>query len=153
MIIHTEYFIELLKYDKWANQKIVEALSKIDEIPPKCKILFHHIAAATEVWLSRVTNVERHYKSLFEESDLNINRELLNQLEDRWIEFLKKDHVKVEELIKYKNTKGQEFTNKLQDILTHLMTHNHYHRGQINQLLRQNNFEPAVTDYIFYKRM
>jgi len=149
--MNKDYYISLFEYNKWANSQIAEVLAQSDEVPSKCKILFHHISATTETWLSRITEVDRHYNNLFEESDLKENSKTLTRLEDKWIEFLKnvKDLVTS---VKYKNTKGTEFENSLIDIISHLLTHNHYHRGQINLLLRQNEIEPVVTDYILYKR-
>jgi uncharacterized damage-inducible protein DinB len=151
--MNKEYFIELLQYDKWANNEIGKVLCLSDEIPPKCKILFHHIAATTDLWFYRVNSGERLFKSLFEETDPETTLQLMFKAVERWIDLLNKNGIDLHSVIKYKNTKGNEYENTLHDILTHLMTHNHYHRGQINQLLRQNDFEPAVTDYIFYKRM
>ena len=151
--MNKEYFIELLQYDKWANNEIAEALCMSDEIPAKCKILFHHIAATTDLWFYRVNSGQRLFENLFKETDPKTTLELMFKAVDRWNDLLNKNKIDLHSVIKYKNTKGNEYRNTVQDILTHLITHNHYHRGQINQLLRQSDFEPAVTDYIFYKRM
>ncbi len=64
--------------------------------------------------------------------------------------------LKVEDLtrrVSYVNTKGEAYRNSVQEICMHLLLHSAYHRGQVAQLLRANGGEPAVTDYIFYKRM
>jgi len=34
----------------------------------------------------------------------------------------------------------------------HVITHNHYHRGQIAQVVREKGDEPVNTDYITYTR-
>jgi uncharacterized damage-inducible protein DinB len=149
--MNREYFITFLEYDNWANNKIAKVLVNQEEIPSKCKILFHHIAAATDAWLSRVNNTERCFSNLFEESSPEDIIKMLNELFCKWIDFVKEAN-DFDKLIKYKNTKGVEFENTLSEILTHLSAHGNYHRGQINQLLRQNGIEPAAIDYILYKR-
>lgn len=147
-----QYFISLFEYDKWANLKIAEALKPNASLPVKCKTLFHHIGATLDMWYSRVNNTNRLFQNLFDKSNPEITTSLLIEADERWLKFLTMDEVDLQSFVKYKNTKGKEFENNLIDILTQLITHNHYHRGQINQLLRQAGFEPAKTDYIFYVR-
>ena len=50
------------------------------------------------------------------------------------------------------NSKGETFSNKIKDILFHIINHSTYHRAQIATDLKQNGIEPINTDYIFYKR-
>lgn len=149
--MNREYFITLLEYDNWANNKIAEILVKQEEIPSKCKILFHHIVAATDAWLSRTNSRERYFSNLFEESNPEDIIKILSELSKKWIDFVKAEN-DFNRVIKYKNTKGVEFENTLSDILIHLAAHGNYHRGQINQLLKQSGIEPAAIDYILYKR-
>ena len=59
---------------------------------------------------------------------------------------------KLEQIVSYKNSKGKEFNNSVRDILTHVALHGQYHRGQINLLLRANEFEPVNVDFITFVR-
>ena len=52
----------------------------------------------------------------------------------------------------YKNSKGIEFSNTVQDVIFHVINHSTYHRAQIASDLKANGIEPINTDYIFYKR-
>jgi uncharacterized damage-inducible protein DinB len=56
------------------------------------------------------------------------------------------------ETINYRNSKGAMFGNITRDILFHIINHSTYHRAQIAFEFKQNNLEPIVSDYIFYKR-
>ena len=58
----------------------------------------------------------------------------------------------LEEVIIYKNSKGTEFDNTIQQILFHIANHFSHHKGQIISDIRQGGIDPIVTDYIFYKR-
>jgi uncharacterized damage-inducible protein DinB len=62
------------------------------------------------------------------------------------------DSEDLERLVTYRNSKGQEFVNKIQDILFHVVNHSTHHKGQIIRDFRSQDIQPIVTDYIFYKR-
>ena len=63
------------------------------------------------------------------------------------------DHIDLETPISYQNSQGQLFTNSICEILTHVINHSTYHRGQLSPLLRVAGIQgPISTDYIFYKR-
>jgi uncharacterized damage-inducible protein DinB len=54
--------------------------------------------------------------------------------------------------IDYRNSTGTQFRNTVSDILTHVVLHGSYHRGQIARLTREAGGTPAVTDYIAFVR-
>ena len=54
--------------------------------------------------------------------------------------------------VSYTNSQGKAYSNTVKDIVTHNVNHATYHRAQINQLLRQNGYEPVLTDFIAYRR-
>ncbi len=51
--------------------------------------------------------------------------------------------------IAYTNQWDESFESKRFDILVHLFTHAHYHRGQIAASVRRAGGKPAATDFIF----
>ena len=50
--------------------------------------------------------------------------------------------------VAYVNSKGEHFTSSVSDIITHVLAHGSYHRGQIASSLRDAGHEPAYTDFI-----
>ena len=50
----------------------------------------------------------------------------------------------------YTNTQGQPHEGVVADVLTHVVNHASYHRGQIAVLVREAGGRPAVTDFIFF---
>ncbi|MGA7513237.1 MAG: DinB family protein, partial [Candidatus Sulfotelmatobacter sp.] len=52
------------------------------------------------------------------------------------------------ETVVYKNTKGEPWTSTVEDIVTHVLLHSAYHRGQIATLVRASGEQPAYTDFI-----
>ena len=51
-------------------------------------------------------------------------------------------------MVSYKNTKGESWTNSVEDILMHVVMHSAYHRGQIAADMRAAGHSPAYTDFI-----
>jgi len=52
------------------------------------------------------------------------------------------------QMISYKNSRGEAWTSAVQDVLTHVLMHSAYHRGQIASHMRVSGQTPAYTDFI-----
>ena len=50
--------------------------------------------------------------------------------------------------VSYKNTKGEIWSSRNDDILMHVIMHSAYHRGQIATDMRAAGLTPAYTDFI-----
>jgi len=114
--------------------------------------ILSHLLLAEKTWLLRLKSEKYNSKfwidlnlegcnKLSKENEMQINA-YLNSLSER--DFEKK--------VKYTNSKGIEYTNSINDILTHLSHHSSYHRGQIARGMRKLGKEPVYTDYIAYLR-
>ena len=55
-------------------------------------------------------------------------------------------------IVRYKNTKGDEYVNSVLDMLTHVVIHGAYHRGQIARIIGRAGGQTPNTDYIAYVR-
>jgi uncharacterized damage-inducible protein DinB len=55
---------------------------------------------------------------------------------------------KLTENISYRNSKGEIWNNTIEEILTHVLLHSSYHRGQIAKEMRACGKQPAYTDFI-----
>ena len=56
------------------------------------------------------------------------------------------------EMIDYRNQKGDDFSTAVIDILTQVITHAGYHRGQIAKIIGRTGNSAPNTDYITYVR-
>lgn len=56
------------------------------------------------------------------------------------------------EPVTYSNTKGQQWTSSVGDVLTHVVMHAAYHRAQIAAELRRAGHTPAYTDFVHATR-
>ena len=79
---------------------------------------------------------------------------MIEESSKRWINFLSSYNMDtLEEVIRYQNTKGDTYENRLRQIITHVINHSSHHRGQLALLLREKRVAPPANDYIIYKRL
>ena len=77
----------------------------------------------------------------------------LEDLDRLWTAYLRElTPVRLEETVSYVNSKGEPWTSSVEDILTHVVLHSSYHRGQIAADMRAAGHTPAYTDYIHARR-
>lgn len=143
------FFREIFTYHHHFNGKLLDQLQENEEMLPARTIpLFCHSINAHQIWNARITGKKEigvHDVHSFErcaELDRENYGETLRLLEE----------VELDKLILYRNSKGNEFSNSVHDILFHIANHFTHHRGQIVSDIRQSGIAPIVTDFIFYKR-
>ena len=56
--------------------------------------------------------------------------------------------VSLDDKVEYRNSKGETWSSRVEDVLTHVLFHSGYHRGQIALQMRASGIEPAYTDFI-----
>jgi uncharacterized damage-inducible protein DinB len=56
-----------------------------------------------------------------------------------------------ETIVSYQTTEGTPFSNQLNHVLTHLINHSTYHRGQITNSLK-GKIKLVSTDFVFFLR-
>lgn len=143
------FFKEIFEYQHYYNQQLLKIfLGNKERISSRTPELFSHLVNAHQIWNARIIGGEAvgvHAIHSFEECEKMDRENYLNTLQI--LEYLDLDQE-----ISYKNSKGDDFENKVRDILFHISNHTTHHRGQLISDLRQQGIEPPVTDYIFYKR-
>lgn len=148
-----ERFRLLFRYERWANERALASIEQADDTGSAVR-LFSHILAAQEVWLTRLRGEDSSSVAIWPARSLDECRAELQRLDAEIRAFL--DGVEeafLEREIVYRNQTGREFRNTPEEILTHLGLHSQHHRGQIALQLRQNGEQPAVTDYIAFRRL
>ena len=131
------------------NQRLIDLNSKnLNQVNVKSVDLLNHILNAHQIWNARINNQvsfevwqKHNFSDLVEINDSNF-KNTLQIIDSR----------NLEELISYSNSKGEIFSNTIDDVLFHVINHSTYHRAQIITDLKISQLEPANTDYIFYRR-
>lgn len=106
-----------------------------------------HIIGAECLWMARLRK-EAATLPVWPDLDLDACAARLEELSLRWPEYLGLKGEALTEKIPYTNSKNESWSNTVGDILTHVVIHSAYHRGQIASDLRAAGSTPAYTDYI-----
>jgi uncharacterized damage-inducible protein DinB len=141
----SQHLRRLLQYDAWANRKTLESLG---ERPPQQSLRWMaHIVGAEYLWLARLEG-EPAPLAVWPDLGVDACREKVMELGRLWPEFLESHRNSLGHTVSYINTKGQAWTNTVEEILTHVPIHSAYHRGQIASDVRGAGMTPVLTDYI-----
>lgn len=143
------FFKDIFEYHNHFNQKLIEELiANENTLPERTVPLFSHSINAQQIWNARI--IEKEKFGVHEVHALEECKRIDNDNYQQTLKILNERDL--DEMIIYKNSKGTEFNNSVQQILFHVSNHFSHHKGQIISDLRQSGIEPIITDYIFYKR-
>ena len=143
-----EYLIRLFAYDAWANQEVVGALQAAPSSPPRALKFLAHILASERLWLERV-NQQKQTFPVWPEFTLEDCKKQATELPLLWNNYLEASaEPDLVSSVSYKNTKGEIWSSRNDDILMHVIMHSAYHRGQIATDMRAAGLTPAYTDFI-----
>jgi uncharacterized damage-inducible protein DinB len=142
------YYRRLFEYDAWANRETLASMKAAANVPAKSLARIGHIIGTEYLYLARLkkTKAVAEVWSKLALADCDLH---MVALQRDWSDYL--HHLTEEDLtetIHYVNSKGEAWTNTVEDMLTQAAMHSAYHRGQIASDLRAAGFEPAYTDFI-----
>jgi uncharacterized damage-inducible protein DinB len=136
----------------WADRQALAALRNSPAAQAEALPLLAHLLAAEHIWLARL---EQRAARLVVWPQLTADdcEQLAAENDAGYRAFLARlDPGQLEVLLHYRNTKGQEFVTAVLDILTHVVIHGAYHRGQIAKCIGRSGGVPVNTDFITFAR-
>jgi uncharacterized damage-inducible protein DinB len=143
-----EHIATLFSYDEWANREVLSSLEALNAAPVRSVQLLAHILSTERLWLERLL-AEKQTHPVWPLFTLKDCKSEIDQLPGLWKSYLASlGEADLTDSRTYKNTKGETFTSRKQDILLHVVMHSAYHRGQIAADMRAAGFTPAYTDFI-----
>ena len=143
-----EHIGSLFSYDDWANREVLGSLQTLNAPPVRSVKLLAHIISSERLWLERLL-AQKQTHPVWPLFTLEDCKSEIDQLHGRWKNYLLSlGEAGLSDSRTYKNTRGDTFTSKKQDILLHVIMHSAYHRGQIAADVRAAGFTPAYTDFI-----
>jgi len=150
--------LKMHEYHVWANEKLLKHLrgapdaftAPVSGPFPSIARTFGHIYDVDTVWFSRMQgeSPESFGDTSFANADEAMER--LASLHRKVRDFLKNEDGS--RLIRYRNTRGDWFENRLSDLVRHMVNHGTYHRGNVTAMLYQAGLKGIATDYIFFLR-
>jgi uncharacterized damage-inducible protein DinB len=143
-----EHFRRQFAYDVWANGEVLSAIRRNGGENERVLELMSHIIAAERLWLERLEQKPQS-SPVWPKADLGWCEAQAEDLKRLWAVYLQRiPGGDLTRKVSYKNSKGEPWENAIVDVLTHVVLHSAYHRGQIASHMRSIGQTPAYTDFI-----
>ena len=143
-----DHFNRQLEYDVWANREVLASLKPLGEPLANCTRLLAHVIAAERLWFALLAGMAPAV-AVWPGLSLDQCEEQVRELYLAYRGYFERElPAGFDRGVTYKNSKGEEWSSRVEDILTHVFMHSTYHRGQIAMQMRQAGHAPAYTDFI-----
>jgi uncharacterized damage-inducible protein DinB len=134
-------------YNHWANREALRSL-RAGSFSDRTRKLMAHVAATERLWYERLLG-RPQTTPVWPDLTLEQSAALVDEMAGCWREYLAELSPEgLQAVTAYTNSKGEPWRNTVQDVLTHVVMHSGYHRGQIAAQVRSEGGEPAYTDFI-----
>jgi uncharacterized damage-inducible protein DinB len=145
-------FLRMFAYDDWANCECIAALPTAGSVSAEPIRRIMHVLSAQKLWLERILK-QPQSMPVWPNATTEDCTALAGELSAAWRNYLAPAanpfaFSLLDEQIEYRNSKGELWFSRVEDILTHVLFHSAYHRGQIALQMRASGSEPAYTDFI-----
>lgn len=145
------YISRLLDHLAWADARTLESLRAMHASPIDALRLFGHVLAAEQVWISRIAGRAPNVP-VWPSLQLDECAALAARNHAAFAQHGTAPPEALAREVRYRNTRGEEFVNTVEDILLHVALHGSYHRGQVARIVRGEGGAPLPTDYIVFIR-
>ena len=145
-----EHLRRQFDYDAWANADVLSAMTADESgaSPTRPLQILAHILSAERLWFERLRQQPQSL-AVWPEFTPDECKAKMCEIAKLWREyFAQLSPPGLSRKIAYKNSKGEPWASTVQDVLTHVVVHSAYHRGQIATLMRAAGSPPAYTDFI-----
>ena len=140
-------------YNAWANREMLRSLivalaARPDAVPPRALQVMAHLVGGEWAWLRRLgpASPDMPVWPALSPDECDAQLRALSATWKQYLDALTPEALERE--LAYVNFKGEHWTSKVGDILSHVVTHGGYHRGQVATLLGRAGFPVPYTDYI-----
>jgi uncharacterized damage-inducible protein DinB len=137
-------------YEEWANERTLQTLRSLAVIDPDLIGAFAHILSGKRIWLDRIEGTESESPGGWPNLTLEECESRNAKVNDSFRAFI--GHLRAEELdrtISFPWSKG-DLKTPLREVLSHLITHGMYHRGEIMAGAGQTGAKVPSTDYVIW---
>lgn len=152
---------ELYEYNRWANSRVLEAVSKLaaeeftrDLQSSHCSVrdTLIHMMSGEWIWLVRWKGMSP--KAMLDPAEYPTS----TAVRARWADLQREQAEFVASLtgeslrrvVRYVNLRGEAYAYPLSQMMHHVVNHSTYHRGQVVTMLRQLGATPAATDFLVF---
>jgi uncharacterized damage-inducible protein DinB len=145
-------FLRMFAYDDWANRECLAAMRAANQVSADALVRMAHILSAQKLWLERILK-QPPSLPVWPTYTLDDCVVLADEMSLAWRNYLARlanqfAPGSLDDQVEYRNSKGELWRSRVEDILTHVLFHSAYHRGQIALQMRASGMQPAYTDFI-----
>jgi len=142
----------MFAYDHWANRECLAAMRAAGSVSADTVGRMAHILSAQRLWLERMLK-QPQSMPVWPSATAQDCTALADEMSSAWRNYLARIENQfapgsLDDQVEYRNSKGEAWSSRVGDILTHVLFHSAYHRGQIALQMRSSGVEPAYTDFI-----
>ncbi|MCP3033604.1 DinB family protein [Halobacillus sp. A1] len=162
----TQLGLQLYNYNEWANQQIFNRLKElpkdvyrqeIESVFSSISNVFAHVYLSDLGWIEVFSGKSMNYalelasqqKRETESKGIDEMEAMFLKLSERYKLFLSKKE-NVDKPIEIENPSGGLMKTSVSELVTHVVNHGTYHRGNITAMLRQMGYVSVGTDYGLY---
>jgi uncharacterized damage-inducible protein DinB len=136
----------------WADEQALAALRDCQACREEALPLFAHVLASEETWLARIeerpASVPIWPQFSVQDCEGQLRRNVV-----RFSALLRRlSEQELATQVRYQTNTGKEFTTPIVEILTHVVIHGAYHRGQIAKIIGRHGGKAPNTDFITFVR-
>lgn len=148
----TAHLQRMFRSMSWADRQSLAALRDCPAAHLEALSLLAHLLAAEHIWLARLEQRASRFV-VWPQLTMEACEQLAAENDVGYRSFLARiGPDELERSIVYRNSKGQEFATPVLDILTHVVIHGAYHRGQIAKCIGGRGGIGINTDFITFAR-
>ena len=149
-------FLRMFAYDHWANRECLAAMRAAPSISTGASLhtigRMAHILSAQKLWLERILK-QPQSMPVWPSATIEDCVALADEMSSAWRNYLTQlaaqlPPASLDGKVEYRNSKGEPWSSRVEDMLKHVLFHSAYHRGQIALQMRAAGNEPAYTDFI-----
>ncbi|MEM7087844.1 MAG: DinB family protein [Bacteroidota bacterium] len=144
------FFINKFEYNYHCNGQIIDQIERSpSSYVERVQRLIGHTLNAQNIWNYRILG-QPPTQMVWDTFGIERLHFLNEENHELSIDIVK--NTPLSHIISYADSKGDTYSNSVENILFHIINHSSYHRGQLVTTLKQNRVVPISTDYILYKK-
>ncbi|MGE0534065.1 MAG: DinB family protein [Pirellulales bacterium] len=146
------HLLRMFRGMAWADRELIAAVRVAPAAQAEALPLLAHVLAAEEVWLARLEQRESRF-AVWPTIAIDDCQQVADDNAACFARFVERTNESaLTALVHYQNQTGRVFDTPVIDILTHVVIHGAYHRGQIAKILARHGAASPNTDFITFVR-
>lgn len=142
-------FPGLRRWNGWANSTVFATLETSDGQPEKALAAFQHVLETEVTWLRRIAGHPAPNVRQWDNPSMDLCRVYLAETTELAAAI---DEASLDAEFSYQNSRGDTFTDRAGEALTHMLLHSSQYRGEAAGFLNAAGHRVPDLDLVFWRR-